>query len=201
MYRLWHLLECVPSYGYPREKDHQEGESGDKGCEWGEWPESRCHEGELTMAIQEVDRVDQIIDKYAGEEGVLIQVLLDIQGEYNWLPKEVLKRTSERLGVPVSYLYRVATYYKAMSLTPVGRHTVNVCLGTACHVRGGPRIIEQAEQLLSIKAGETTPDQRFTLKKVNCLGCCALGPVITVDGESHGKLAVTKVGEILDKYD
>ena len=152
------------------------------------------------MIAQEVDRVDHIIDSYAGEEGILIQVLLDVQSEYNWLPKEALKRIGERLGIPVSYMYRIASFYKAMSLAPVGRHIINVCLGTACHVRGGPKILDKAEQLLGIKAGGTTKDMKFTLKRVNCLGCCALGPVMVVDGEAHGKLAPSKVEEILNKY-
>ena len=153
------------------------------------------------MVVQAVDKVTQIVDRYASEEGVLIQVLLDVQREYNWLPREALKRVSERLGIPVSYIYRIATFYKAMSLTPVGRHLVNVCLGTACHVRGGPKILDKVEQLLGIKAHETTNDMKFTLKRVNCLGCCALGPVIVVDGEAYGKLTVAKVKEVLNKYD
>lgn len=149
----------------------------------------------------DLDKVDEIIDRYWGEQGILIQVLQDVQGEYNWLPKEVLERISERLGVPVSQTYRIASFYKAFSLTPRGRHLVHVCLGTACHVRGGPRVLERAEQVLNIKAGETTSDQKFTLNRVNCLGCCALGPVMVVDGEYHGRLALTKVGEILASYD
>jgi len=153
------------------------------------------------MVVQAVDKVTQIVDRYASEEGVLIQVLLDVQREYNWLPREALKRVSERLEIPVSYIYRIATFYKAMSLTPVGRHLVNVCLGTACHVRGGPKILDKVEQLLGIKAHETTNDMKFTLKRVNCLGCCALGPVIVVDGEAYGKLTVAKVKEVLNKYD
>jgi len=153
------------------------------------------------MVVQEVDSVDQIVDRYTGEEGALIQVLLDVQREHNWLPKEALKRISERLQIPVTHIYRVASFYKAMSLTPIGRHLVNVCLGTACHVRGGPKIMDKAEQVLSIKADETTKDMKFTLKRVNCLGCCALGPVIVVDGEAHGKLTAAKVEEILNKYD
>ena len=153
------------------------------------------------MVVQTVDKVDQIIDRYAGEEGALIQILLDVQREYNWLPREVLKQIGERLEIPVSHMYRVASFYKAMSLTPVGRHQVNVCLGTACHVRGGPRILERTEQLLGIKTGETTKDMKFTLKRVNCLGCCALGPVIVIDGEACGKLAPAKVEEILNQYD
>lgn len=153
------------------------------------------------MVTETVDKVDQILDKHAGEEGSLIQVLLDAQAEYNWLPKDVLKRISDRLEIPVSYIYRVASFYKAMSLTPVGRHLVSVCLGTACHVRGGPRILDNAEQVLGIKAGETTEDMKFTLRRVNCLGCCALGPVMVVDGEAHGKLTPANVKEVLNKYD
>ena len=153
------------------------------------------------MVTETVDKVDQILDKHAGEEGALIQVLLDVQTEYNWLPKDVLKRISSRLGIPVSYLYRVASFYKAMSLTPVGRHLVSVCLGTACHVRGGPKILDNAEQVMGIEAGETTKDMKFTLKRVNCLGCCALGPVMVVDGETHGNLVPAQIKEILNKYD
>jgi NADH-quinone oxidoreductase subunit E len=152
------------------------------------------------MVTQEADRVDQIVDRYATEDGALIQVLLDVQREYKWLPKEALIRISERLEIPVTHMYRVASFYKAMSLTPIGQHLVSVCLGTACHVRGGPKILDKAEQVLGIKAGETTPDQKFTLQRVNCLGCCALGPVMVVDGEAHGKLGVANVQEVLSKY-
>ncbi len=151
--------------------------------------------------VTEVDKVDQIIDQYAGEEGVLIQVLLDVQREFNWIPNDVIKRISERMQIPISQIYRVASFYKAMSLTPVGRHLVQVCLGTACHVRGGPKVLDKAEQMLDIKAGDTTKDMKFTLQRVNCLGCCALGPVMVIDGEYHGKLPVAKVEEILESYD
>ena len=148
----------------------------------------------------ELQRVDEIIDRYQGEQGALIQLLLDIQSEFNWISKEVLVRISERLQIPLSQIYRVASFYKAMSLTPVGRHQVQVCLGTACHVRGGPKILDKVEEALKIKAGETTKDMNFTLRRVNCLGCCALGPVIVVDGNYHGKVASTKVEEILADY-
>jgi NADH-quinone oxidoreductase subunit E len=151
--------------------------------------------------VIEVDKIDQIIDQYAGEEGVLIQVLLDVQREFNWIPNDVIRRISDRLQIPMSQIYRVASFYKAMSLTPVGRHLVQVCLGTACHVRGGPKVLDKAEQMLDIKAGDTTKDMKFTLQRVNCLGCCALGPVMVVDGEYHGKLPVAKVEEILASYD
>ena len=148
----------------------------------------------------ELQRVDEIIDRYQGEQGTLIQLLLDIQSEFNWISKEVLVRISERLQIPLSQIYRVASFYKAMSLTPVGRHQVQVCLGTACHVRGGPKILDKVEEALKIKAGETTKDMSFTLRRVNCLGCCALGPVVVVDGNYHGKVAPTKVREILASY-
>ena len=145
--------------------------------------------------------IDNIIDRYQGEEGILIQVLLDVQHEYNWLPEDALRLISDRLGIAFSEVYRVASFYKAMSLTPRGHHLIRVCLGTACHVRGAPRILDKVEQALNIRAGETTRDMKFTLERVNCLGCCALGPVIVVDGEAHGNLAPAKVEEILNEYD
>jgi len=148
-----------------------------------------------------VDRVEEILDRYEGEKGSLIQVLLDLQNEYNWLPPEVLERVSRRLGVPRTYPYRVASFYKALSLTPRGKHQVSVCLGTACHVRGGQTILEKAEQVLGVKPGQTTADARFTLHRVNCLGCCALGPVMVVDGQTHGKVTPARVEEILRQYD
>jgi len=147
------------------------------------------------------EKIDQIIDKYIGEEGVLIQLLLDVQRELNWVPKEAVQRINERLQVPLSQIYRVASFYKSMSLKPRGRHLVNVCLGTACQVRGGPRVMDRIRDVLGINPGETTPDMKFTLERVNCLGCCALGPVIVVDGEYHGKMMPAKAGEILKSYD
>ena len=147
-----------------------------------------------------MERIDEIIDRYVGEEGALVQLLLDIQSELNWLPKEAIEQISKRFQVPVSQVYRIASFYKAMSLAPRGKHMVNVCLGTACHVRGGPRIMDKAEDNLEIRAGETTKDMKFTLERVNCLGCCALGPVIVVDDEYYGKLTPAKVEEVLKSY-
>lgn len=147
-----------------------------------------------------MERIDEIIDRYVGEEGALVQLLLDIQSELNWLPKEAIEQISKRFQVPVSQVYRIASFYKAMSLAPRGKHMVNVCLGTACHVRGGPRIMDKAEDSLEIRAGETTKDMKFTLERVNCLGCCALGPVIVVDDEYYGKLTPAKVEEVLKSY-
>ena len=146
-------------------------------------------------------KADEIIGRHPAQKEVLIQLLLDIQSEFNWIPKEAILRISTRLQIPISQVYRVASFYKAMSLTPRGKHVVSVCLGTACHVRGGPRIMDKAEETLNIKAGETTQDMKFTLERVNCLGCCALGPVIKVDKDYHGKLTAAKVKEVLESYD
>jgi len=148
-----------------------------------------------------LEKVDEIIDRYPAEQGVLIQLLLDLQSEFNWVSKEAIMRISERLQIPLSQIYRLASFYKAMSLTPRGRHVVNVCLGTACHVRGGARVMDKAEEALKIRAGETTQDMKFTLERVNCLGCCALGPVVVVDKNYHGKLTPVKVKEVLEGYD
>jgi NADH-quinone oxidoreductase subunit E len=146
-------------------------------------------------------RVDKIIDKYEGEEGFLIQLLLDIQREFNWIPKEAIERISARLQVPLSRIYRVVSFYKVLSLKPVGRHVIQVCLGTACHVRGGPRILEEVENTLGIGAGTTTDDMKFTVNRVNCIGCCALGPVMIIDNDYHGKLSPAKVKDILAHYE
>jgi len=146
-------------------------------------------------------KVDEIIGRYPAQPGVLIQLLLDVQSEFNWIPKEAILSISARLQIPISQVYRVASFYKAMSLTPRGKHVVSVCLGTACHVRGGPRIMDKVEESLGIKAGKTTQDMKFTLERVNCLGCCAMGPVIVVDKDYHGKVAPAKVKEVLKSYD
>jgi len=147
-----------------------------------------------------LDRIDQIIDNYECETGVLIQLLLQIQHELNWIPPEAIIRINKRLKIPISEIYRVASFYTALSLKPRGRHLVRVCAGTACYVRGGPRILDSVERTLNIRAGETTKDGNFTLETVNCLGCCALGPVVEIDGQYHGKLSSATVDKLLSKY-
>ena len=147
-----------------------------------------------------IDRIDRIIDEYECETGVLIQLLLEIQRELNWIPPEAITRINKRLKIPVSEIYRVASFYTALSLKPRGQHLVRVCAGTACYVRGGPRILDSVERTLNIRAGETTEDAKFTLETVKCLGCCALGPVVEIDGQYHGKLSSASVGKLLSKY-
>jgi NADH-quinone oxidoreductase subunit E len=153
------------------------------------------------MTAAEISRIDQIIDKYEGQEGILIQLLLDIQQELNWIPREVAERINQRLNIPLSQIYRIASFYTAMSLTPRGKHLVSVCMGTACHIRGSPRLLDRVTNTLKTQPGETSADGRFTLNTVNCLGCCALGPVMVVDGKYHGKLSPTKAEEVLKSYD
>jgi len=150
------------------------------------------------MTTEEISRIDQIIDKCEGEEGILIQLLLDIQQELNWIPKEVAERISQRLNIPLAQIYRVASFYTAMSLTPRGRHLISVCMGTACHVRGSPRLLDRITDVLKIQPGETSTDMRFTLNTVNCLGCCAMGPVVVVDGVYHSKPSTTDLREIFE---
>ena len=147
------------------------------------------------------DKIDQIMNKYQDDASSLIQVLLEIQSENGWLPKEVLEKVSKKLKVPLNRIQHIATFYKAFGLIPRGRHEIHVCLGTACHVRGGPRIMDKVEETLRIRAGETTQDMKFTVERVNCLGCCALGPVMVVDGKYHSKIAATAAEDVLKNSD
>jgi len=147
--------------------------------------------------VQELAEIDEIVDKYEGDGSGLIQVLLEVQRENRWLPKDTLKQVSQRLGVPLTQIYHVATFYKAFSLMPRGRHSVSVCLGTACQVRGAPRLLDKVTETLKIKPGETSTDLQFSLDTVNCLGCCALGPVMVVDGEYYSKPTAKEVDQII----
>lgn len=169
-------------------------------CHFQELKRIKHREESVREMVQELRDIDKIIDEYNGDKSALIQILLKIQANNHWLPKPALMWVSERLGVPMSQILNIATFYKAFSLDPKGKHLVRVCLGTACHVRGGPKILDAAEQFLGIESGETTSDLNFTLEGVNCLGCCALGPVMMVDDTHYGKLDSSKVGDILSKY-
>jgi NADH-quinone oxidoreductase subunit E len=144
--------------------------------------------------------VSKIAGKYQEDRDMLIQVLLDVQSGLGWLPREVLTEVGKQLGVPLTRVYQVATYYKAFSMAPRGRHLVRVCMVTACQVRGSPLIRDRVQQLLGIEPGETSPDMKFSLETVNCLGCCAKGPVITVDDAYYGPLGVSDIGKVLEKY-
>jgi len=145
-------------------------------------------------------RVTQVLKHHQYEKGMLVSILQDVQSVCGYLPPEALKQVSGSLDVPLSQVYSVATFFKAFSLEPRGRHLINVCLGTACHVRGAAKILDKMERELGIKSGETTEDLKFTLETVNCVGACALGPMVIVDNEYHGEMTVDKVESVLKKY-
>ena len=147
------------------------------------------------------ERIDRIIDKHQGDASSLIQVLLEIQSENRWLPKEALKKVSKKLKVPLNRIQHIITFYKAFSVVPKGRHEIHVCTGTACHVRGAPRLLSKIQDLTGLKPGLTDQDLKFSLETVSCVGCCALGPVMVVDGEYHGKMAPAKSEKVLKNYD
>lgn len=147
----------------------------------------------------ELSGVDPIINKYNAQQGSLISILQDIQEEYRYLPRDALEHTARRLGLPRTQVFGVATFFKAFTLKPLGRQLVHVCMGTACHVRGSQNVLEEVERRLALKAGDTTPDGEYTLETVNCVGACALGPVVVMNEEYHGQMSPLKVEKILKK--
>ena len=146
-------------------------------------------------------KIAAILDQYQRDGGMLVSILQDVQEELNYLPEDALKEVSQGLEVPLTQVYSVATFFRAFSLKPRGRHLVNVCTGTACHVRGSVGILEKLEQELGILPGETTRDYRFTLETVNCVGACALGPIVMIDGKYHGQMTADKVDAVLKGYE
>jgi NADH-quinone oxidoreductase subunit E len=149
----------------------------------------------------ELARVDEIVAKHHREPSALIQILLEIQAENRWLPKEALERVAEKLGVSLARIRHIATFYKAFSMVPKGRHQVHLCVGTACHVRGASRVLETMEEFTGIGPGETDLKLHFSLETVNCLGCCALGPVMDVNGKIHGRLSSAGATKVLKGYE
>lgn len=145
--------------------------------------------------------IEAIIDRFRADQGQLVSILQDIQDEYYYLPKDALEKVSQILDIPLSQVYSIATFFRAFSLTPRGRHLIKVCLGTACHVRGAPRVLEKMERDLGIGRGGTTDDLKFTLETVNCVGCCALGPMVTIDEEYFGQMKSDKVNSLLATYE
>ncbi len=144
-----------------------------------------------------VSEINEIINREATGDGSLIAALEEIQERYRYLPPEALILASEQLGLPLSQAYSVATFYNAFSLKPKGKHCLHVCMGTACHVRGSPQVLDRLQSKLGIKAGETTRDHLFTLETVNCLGACALGPILVTDEEYSGQMTTQKVDRLI----
>lgn len=145
-------------------------------------------------------RLDGIIDANGCSRENIIGILQGVTDEYNWLPRDAISYVAERLEIPVSYVYRIASFFTQFSLKPRGKHIIKVCLGTACFVRGAPRILSQIQSDLGISPGETTEDGLFTLETVNCLGACALGPLMVVDDDYHGRMKSASVSSTLESY-
>ncbi len=148
----------------------------------------------------ESSQIESILERYGRKESAILAILQDVQAREKYLPKEALEYIGEKLRIPINKIYRIATFYRAFSLTPRGRHEVCVCMGTACHVRGAQRVVDQVNLELGIRPGETTKDQYFTLETVNCLGVCAAGPVVAIDGNYFGKMSPGKVEGTLQKF-
>jgi NADH-quinone oxidoreductase subunit E len=146
-------------------------------------------------------RLDSILKGRLSQPHQLIEVLQDVQECCGYIPEEAMRYISKNLGVPLMEVYRVASFYKAFSLKPQGRHPVAVCMGTACHVRGSPNLLEKVTETLKINPGETSSDRRFSLATVNCLGCCAIGPVVTVDNQYHSNPTPEKLDKLFASCD
>ncbi|MGM0596677.1 MAG: NAD(P)H-dependent oxidoreductase subunit E [Myxococcota bacterium] len=145
-------------------------------------------------------KVDNIIDNYGGDTKSILAILQDIQAEYNYLPREAINQIVDKMEVSLARVSALATFFSSFSLTPRGEHIVTVCMGTACHVRGAPQILKELERELEIKDGETTSDQKFSIETVNCVGACALGPLVIVDGNYHGNISTTDVKKVVETY-
>jgi NADH-quinone oxidoreductase subunit E len=154
---------------------------------------------ETTQSI-DWSKIQDIIDKYDRDKEALLMIMQDISDIYNYVPPEVIPVLVEQLGVRQSLIYSVATFYKTISLVPRGKYIIHVCTGTACHVRGAEKIMDALETKLGVEPGDTTPDSLFTLEAVRCIGCCASGPVMTVNQETHGGLDRSSALKIVDDY-
>lgn len=153
------------------------------------------------FTAEELSAVDAIIERYRSKPGSLIPVLEDVQETLGYLPKSIQRKIALSLGVPLSEVYGVVTFYSFFTMAPRGRHTVKCCLGTACYVRGSKKILEKLSGILGIEPGNTTTDRRFSLETVRCLGACGLAPVITADDDTFRHVKPTRVAELLEKYD
>ena len=155
----------------------------------------------MSQVAQELSKTDEIVDKYKGDKSKLIQVLLELQRENKWLSEESLKWVSQKLDVPLTQIYHMATFYKIFSLVPKGRHSIMVCTGTSCEVRGTSHLLDRVIKTLKIRPGETSSDMRFSLGTVKCLGCCALGPVMVIDGKYYSRPSLKEIEQITATLD
>ncbi len=156
--------------------------------------------GKAQLNEDDRERLEHILSKHQSERSEVLPILQDINARYGYLPPDILRHTAQYLNIPLSQIHGMATFYDAFSLTPRGKYTISICMGTACYVKGSQRILEAFERELDIKAGQTTEDQQFSLKTVNCLGCCGQSPVVMVNKEILGYVRQTNAAEILKQY-
>ena len=154
----------------------------------------------IELPAEDQEKLKKIIKEYKEKELSLVSVLQNINTSCNYLPESVIRYVSQELEIPLSLIYRIATFYNAFSLTPRGRHIISVCVGTTCHVKGAPMIVSALERELGIGIGQTTEDMNFTLEEVACLGCCGLAPVVTIGEDLYGKVTQAKIPKIIEKY-
>ena len=154
----------------------------------------------IDLSLDEISEVDRILAEHEGQQGSILPILQDINKKFHWLPQGTLQRVSDVLDIPFSRVFRIATFYNVFSLKPQGKHIIRVCMGTACHVKGGARILESLERELDVQSGSTTDDRRFTLEAVRCLGCCGLAPAVTINEDVYGGMTPQKIIKALDKY-
>lgn len=147
----------------------------------------------------EISNVDAIVDRYESAPSSLLAIMQDVQDEARYLPREAMERVAERLRIPIARVYQMATFFESFHLEPRGKHICTVCMGTACHVRGAQRLVEQLERDLEIPSGGTTGDLMFTIEEVNCVGACALGPLVIVDSEYHGNMTSGSLQKLVKK--
>ncbi|MFA6667387.1 MAG: NAD(P)H-dependent oxidoreductase subunit E [Bacilli bacterium] len=154
----------------------------------------------MVLRKEAVDLVKNICNRYKDEPSPLMLILSDVQKEYGYIPLEVQEVISKEINVPVSEIYGVVTFYNFFSLNPKGKYVIGVCIGTACYVKGGQNIENKFEELLHIKAGQTTPDGKFTIDSLRCIGACALAPALSINGKVYPKMTVDKVATVLKEY-
>jgi NADH:ubiquinone oxidoreductase subunit E len=157
-------------------------------------------EGKVELNAEERDRVEGVFRSYAKCRSSLMPVLHTINEDYNYLPEDLLRYVATEIDVPLSEVFNIATFYNSFSLVPRGRHTISICRGTACHVRGSARILDRLEQELGITDGQTTDDLRFTIRNVRCIGCCSIAPAVRIDRETYGNVRPNQIANILKKY-
>ncbi|MBN1551053.1 NADH-quinone oxidoreductase subunit NuoE [bacterium] len=150
---------------------------------------------------QYIEKTDYVLEKNKFDSNALIAILQDVQHILGYIPKTTMKYIAERLDIPISRVYSVATFYKAFKLSPVGKHMIKVCLGTACHIKGGPLLMKALESELGVQPEEVTPDGKFSYEPVRCVGCCGLAPVIMIDENFHGKVKPADIKKIIKQYD